>query len=409
MPETLIPDSKEIASRTFADVVAATAQCFPDPQYRPWQGSLNSGWHWVEANADGTGTKPEFSERLFTETGNYEHFATQAHNVVAMVADDAARAGKFTVGIINSIDVNDAGDPAFIAALAKGMQQACEIGKFPLLNGETAELGYRTPGIGKNRLNWNAVALTLVNKEKVIDGSGLKPGQPVVALRERSIRSNGLTRARAILERAHMVQTKKTADKRIYIAETMRQQLGYVLPEHRILQVLDNTPVGAALWDHIHLPWHQSFPELTANLERPSTIYTPLIYEAQGGVDGERKVPLVAMAHITGGGVPLKGKRMVEAKGLGLHLEAPFPDPAGIPELIALAGQHLCKEEKPLVDDRTACEQWNRGVGFLCVTEHMGHAEELRVLAEALGYEAAIAGEITNERRIDWHGHCWTY
>lgn len=409
MPEIITPDAKEFASKTFADVVAATANLFPEGDYRAVKGSVNPGWHWIEVNADGIGTKPEFAERLFTETGDYSHFESQAHNVLAMVADDAARDGKFVVGIVNNVDVNDAGDTQFMAALARGMQRGCEIGRFALLNGETAELGYRTPGIGKNRLNWNAVALKLVNDEKVIDGNGLKPGQPVVALRETSIRSNGLTRARAILERAHMMQTEGTADKRIYIAETMRRNLGYALPEHRILQVLDNTPVGAELWEHIHLPWHRSFPDLTQKLSQPSTIYTPLIYEAQGGVDGERKIPLVACAHISGGGVPLKGKRMVEGKELGIHLEAVFPDPEGISELMALATKGAKHEERPLIDERSACEQWNRGIGFLCVTENMEHAKQLLELAARMGYEAAVAGEITTTRSIEWRGQQWTY
>lgn len=405
----VVIDSKELASQTFADVVRATADLFPEAAYRPIGGRIYPGKHGIYGNADGTGTKPEFSERLSGETNDAAHFESQAFNVLAMVADDVSRDGKFVVGIVNSIDVNDAGDPAFMAALARGMQRGCEVGKFPLLNGETAELGYRTPGIGKNHLNWNAVAIQLINEEKVIDGSKLQAGQPVVALRETSIRSNGLTRARAILEHAHMMQTSGTADKRMHIAETMRRNLRYTIPEDQILKVLDHTPAGLGLWEHIHLPWHETFPDLTAKLHQPSTIYTPLLYEAQGGVDGPRKIPLVACAHISGGGVPLKGKRMVEGKGLGLHLIAPFDDPAGIPELINLAAMYPKKGGTLLVDERTACEQWNRGVGFLCVTETAAHADEFTALAASMGYEAKIAGVVTDERAIHWRGHSWRY
>jgi hypothetical protein len=54
-------------------------------------------------------------------------------------------------------------------------------------------------------------------------------------------------------------------------------------------------------------------------------------------------------------------------------------------------------------------EQWNGGDGFLSVTESITHADEFIALAQSMGYEAAIAGEITNQRVIEWRGEKWTY
>ena len=85
-------------------------------------------------------------------------------------------------------------DAEFAAALARGMEQACRAGRFPLVNGETAELAHRVPGPGSCRLNWNSVALALVNSEKEYRASNLRPGQPIVALRE-------FTRTRKLLVR----------------------------------------------------------------------------------------------------------------------------------------------------------------------------------------------------------------
>jgi phosphoribosylaminoimidazole (AIR) synthetase len=210
------PDQKEASSQSFADVVLATADNFPEAAYRPRipagarlnaQCAIHPGRHRIAVNADGIGTKPEFAERLYSVDGDPRVFEGLAFDAAAMVADDAARDGSFVVGIANTVDVNTASKEEVMTALARGLHRACNAGGFPLLNGETAELGYRTAGYGEYRINWNMVALTLVNEEKRIDGSRLKPGQPVVALRERSIRSNGLTRARAILEHAHLAQS----------------------------------------------------------------------------------------------------------------------------------------------------------------------------------------------------------
>jgi len=405
------PDAKEVASHTFADVVYATRYNFPEaayrPEYRNERYSLSPGPHRIIAGADGIGTKPELAERLATMNPNMsaEYFEGLAHDVIAMVADDAARDGHFVLGIMNALDVNSAEDPEFIGALARGMKNACDIGGFPLLNGKTAELGYRTPGMGNNHLNWNAVAVQLVNERKIISGEKLKPGQPVVGLREGSIRSNGLTRARQIVEQAYISQLDAGATKRDFLIADIRARLTGI-DEHLASDLLNAYP---SILECEHLPWHTQFPKLTKKLLTPSTIYAPLISAAQGGVDGNVQVPLVACAHITGGGVPFKGKRMMQKSGLGLHLEAVFEDPAGIKELLELAEQYPHPTKGSLVTHRQACEQWNRGIGFLCVLDQYSDAEEFIALAEQMGYEAKVAGETIAEKKIEWHGETWTY
>lgn len=418
MPE-VTQDSKENASRTFADVVRRTRNNFPDARFHPCvvqkrtvneQSGIAIHGYLIDTNNDGTGTKPELAERMFTETGDPRFFEKPAFDLVAMVADDVARTGAFVLGINNNLDVNSSDDPEFIAALARGMERACNHGRFPLLNGETAGLGYRTPGWGKHRLNWNAGATQLINPAKLIDGSGLRAGQPIVALRETSIRSNGLTRARAILENAYLQRESGKATKRDAIAQRIRRQLNDQLSHEQILAVLDAASSdGIDIWEYMQVPWHRAFPELTEQLMAPSTIYAPVMYAAQGGVDGEVDIPLVACAHVSGGGIPLKAKRMVEGRGVGVHVDAVFPNPAGIDALINLAQEFPHPTKGPLVDERSACEQWNGGVGFLCVAQHRNDADDLVALAASMGYEAAIAGETIDRPAIEWRGHTWTY
>lgn len=420
MPE-VTKDMKERASLTFAEVVRATAEHFPEPRYRLKRlraGALSERYvirnledTAISGNSDGIGTKPEIIERSFATFHDDSVFESLAFDLAAMVSDDAARDGLFVLAIQNNLDVNSAEDPRFIAALARGLKRACDRGRFALLSGETAELGTRTPGYGPNHLNWNASAVVLVHEEKMFHPEKLSPGQPIVALRERSIRSNGLSRARAILENAYVQGVRGLRTREECIVRDTWERLHRLISEEDIRCVLNATYIGGEpAWDHFTVPWHLSpLMDLAEKLRTPSTIYTPLIYAAQGGVDGEVCVPIVAAAHISGGGVPLKAKRMAEAAGVGVHVEPVFPDPDGVPALIDLAQRYPDPKEGILVDDRTAYEQWNRGIGFLCVVEHQQRADELAALASSLGYEAKAAGEIIPERQIEWRGHTWRY
>lgn len=190
--------------------------------------------------------------------------------------------------------------------------------------------------------------------------------------------------------------------------DIIRDRLEVALTGERINRFLDDMFPGSNVVEQIQLPWHKEFPEETEMLLTPSTIYSPLIYEAQGGVDGAVNIPLVACAHISGGGVPLKGKRMIpKGMDVGLQLDTVFPDPAGIPRLMELAQQHPKADGSFLVNNRTATEQWNRGVGFMCVVENQQQADELIAMAACMGYEAKTMGQTTNERKIHWRGETW--
>lgn len=408
IPRPVVVDAKELAGAGFAGVVKRTSGLFPETKYRPTEDPtgtrLQLGPHHLSVNSDGTGTKPELAERLYEATGDASYFERPAHDVVAMVADDAARHGQFTLGIVNCVDVSSAENHDFVAAMARGMEAACRAGRFALINGETAELGYRVPGPGDARLNWNSVALALVNLDKVFRCENLRPGQPIVALRETTIRSNGLTRARAILEHAFLSELGVSRDE--WLADAVAKRLGTVSAAAAGEYWRGMLAEQPWLAEQVVIPWHTKFPEITERLSRPSTIYSPVVYEAQGGVDGPVAIPLIAATHVTGGGIPLKAKRMLGKTGLGVALDTVFPDPQGIADIMDLAARYP-RDGRPLVNQRSACENWNRGIGFLCVAQDASAAQALVDLAQQLGYEAALAGQIIATPEIRWRGETW--
>lgn len=414
-------DEKSLASMTLGDVIRQTAQNYPDPRFRPRIFDQTSHYTiagidpapfsiWV--TADGVGTKPELAERLYTESLKQgsptpEVFEGLAFDTMAMIDGDEARFGRSMVGVANIIDVSAAEDTAVINALAKGLKAACDEGRFALLNGETAELGYRTSGGGRTRVNWNAVGISFFTPDKLLLGEDLQPGQPIVAFREQSIRSNGLSKARAILEADYLFK-QGVNSKEEYVEKQLAAK-GVIFEANKTSGALTEI-FGHDAIEQVLPPWHTLHPDITKQLLMPSRLYGPVMYEAQGKIDEPRSVDMIAAAHITGGGVPEKAKRMVEAKRLGVALDAVFSDPVAVTSLLEVVDtlpSHI--QQKLGVDDRTACENWNRGVGFLVVTRDTGEAKKLVDIADKNNVESAIAGEITNRPEISWRGHTWSY
>ena len=428
MTEVLGPDDKGVASLTLGQVIEQTRGNFPDERFRPTPVSNSSYYHHLNikthpygwtVTADGIGTKPELAERLADqrlkqqmEARAFQPFGYLAFDTFAMVESDIARFGRFSLGVANVVDTNRA-NPELIHALATGMKLACDTGQFALLNGETAELKYRTSGYGDNRINWNAFGVALINPDKELLGEELEAGQPLVAIREHGIRSNGLTLARDILENDYLRQLGYP-NKEAYFMDSYRKHLvqrGVVRQKsdvysHAIIEFL-NEMTGHNFLEQVLPPWHQTHSETVSKLLVPSRLYSPLMYAAQGGVDGERVIQMTGAAHISGGGIPEKIMRMVEPKGLGARVEAVFPEPEGVAALLAIARQHFELTGQQLVTDRKASENWGRGTGFVIATRGMQDADELVKLAESLGYEAKVAGEITENPVVDFKGEVW--
>jgi len=184
---------------------------------------------------------------------------------------------------------------------------------------------------------------------------------------------------------------------------------GVILGERDIVGILSGI-FGHDVLEQVLTPWHELHPEVTRQLLSPSRLYGPLMYAAQGKIDEPRNVDIVAAAHITGGGIPEKAKRMVENSRLGISLDAVFPDPAAVSSLLSIA-ENLPDDVRDglSIDDRKACEQWNRGIGFLIVARDLNEAEKLVELGIEHDYDVAIAGKVIDSPQIQFRGHTWSY
>ena len=289
----------------------------------------------IGINFDGVGTKVEVAERV----GDHH---TIAYDLLAMICDDAAITGAepAVVGTIvdfSQVSVNVARE------LASGMISAAAAARVAVINGEIAELGNRVGGYSTNSYNWGGAALWAARRERLLTGTGIRPDQRIVAVREKGLRSNGLSLTRRILSREH-------------------GERWHVAPFH-------GTTFGKAA---LH----------------PSTIYTRLITTLTGGLSGEALCAVSGMVHVTGGGIPGKLARILRVAQCGALLDDLF-EPCAL--------MLYCQEHGD-VNDTDAYRTWNMGQGLLVISES---PDIVVSTAHELGFEAKICGSTRKGLAID--------
>lgn len=292
-------------------------------------------------NFDGVGTKIEIAERLGVHN-------SIAFDLFAMVCDDAAIRGAEPIVVGSILDCN-AISLSIIRELAHGMVDAAAVSRVAVINGEVAELGGRVQGYGNYSYNWGAAVVWAALPERLITGKGVRSGDSVIAVRESGVRSNGLSLLRKVF-----------------------------------------TGAFGASWHSVSRNGRTLGEEVLA----PSIIYTPLIVALTGGCAGEPSAEVSAMAHITGGGIPGKLKRALQASTKGARLDNLFAPPDVL----------LHCQELGSIADWEAYRTWNMGQGLLIVSHD---ADQILAVSAKLGFEATIAGCIQESSSIEILSRGW--
>ena len=293
-------------------------------------------------NSDGIGTKIEIAERI-------NDHSTSAHNLFAMVCDDAVIRGAEPVLLASVLDVNSLGNEKVsyieqVRQLAVGYINAAKEANVAVINGETAELGHRVNGFGDFNYNWSGSVIWFAKKDRLFTGYEIKINDYLVGLREHGFRSNGFSLLRKI----------------------MKQNYG------------DN-------WHACNL--HGKKETLGEIVLTPSKIYAKFIVDLTGGYDKEEKAKIHGIAHITGGGIPEKLGRILKPSGLGAIIDNAFE-----PSELMLHTQELGE-----ITDREAYKTWNMGQGMIIITPQ---PEIIISHAKDYGIEAKCMGNITSKPKI---------
>ncbi|MFC1810514.1 phosphoribosylformylglycinamidine cyclo-ligase [Patescibacteria group bacterium] len=294
-------------------------------------GALDFGDFYLIQNDDGIGTKMVIARQV----GKYD---TMGYDLVGMVADDAICVGAEVVSISNTIDVEKV-EKDVIEQLMKGLQKACEEQKIVIPGGEIAELGTMVDGY-----IWNATAVGIVEKDKFITGDKVEVGDPIIGLKSRLFRSNGVSLVRHIM------------------AETFGTEW-YNEPYK------DGKSWGEALL-------------------APTKIYHNAVLDMIGRYKEPSKVNISAIAHITGGGLPGNISRIVKHKGYGARIES-----------LPRANEVMLKvKEFGNVSDKEAFKTWNMGVGMVLVSKDI---DKIIEIAKKHDVEAMQIGEIVAEPGVN--------
>lgn len=298
----------------------------------------------INLGFDGVGTKVEIAERI-------DDHRPVAHDLFAMVCDDAVVRGAEPLAIGTILDVRQLDDTEHtreaLKQLAYGYIAAASFAKVAIVNGEVAELGNRVGGYGEFNYNWGAAVLWAAHRDRILTGHQIQPGDKLVGFQEQGFRSNGITDVRKAMLEAYGDNWHNKID----------------------------LSVGSMVLGRL--------------VQAPSIIFSGLMSDITGGYDitKEPLAKVTGVAHITGGGQPSKLGRMLEPSGLGVEIANPNFPPAVMLKMQEIRG----------FSDRTAYGKWHMGPGMVVATPE---PNKVLAAAEKRGFEAKEIGVVTEKPGI---------
>ena len=238
------------AGRSFVDQIKNTVKSTHRPEVLGGYGGFNgmmripSGYEnpVLVSGTDGVGTKIHVAE--LNATGNPSVMRGIGLDLVAMCVNDVITCGAkplYFLDYICTSNIKVYGE--LVKNLVDGIAEGCNLSGCSLLGGETAEHPQRLAMVDPIR-DTSGFCTGIVEESEIIDGRLIKPGDVVIGIESSGVHSNGFTLIRDMLFR------------------------------HKIY--LDDMP----------------------ELLNPTIIYAPVVKNLL------KEVPILGMAHITGGGIP---------------------------------------------------------------------------------------------------------
>ncbi len=248
-----------------------------------------------------------------------DKYDTIGIDLVAMCVDDVVVVGAEPLFFLDYIACGKLNSDK-LYTLMKGITKGCLEAGCALIGGETAEL----PGMyTKDKLDLAGFCVGTVSQEKMIDGSKCRPGDQVVGLASSGPHSNGYSLVR-----------------KIFTQNELKGNLGM-------------------------------------ELLKPTRIY------AQNILHLIKKVPVKAMAHITGGGLYDNIPRSIP-EGLSVEIKM------GTWPILPLFRKI---QKKGSIEDLEMFRTFNMGVGMTLIVSPKAAEKSIRIL-DKLGQKAWIIGEV---------------
>lgn len=277
------------------------------------------------SGTDGVGTKLKLAQYLNCHQ-------TVGIDLVAMCVNDVLTSGAQPLFFLDYLATSQL-NPEQLTEVVAGIAEGCRQSGCALLGGETAEMpGFYQPG----EYDLAGFCVGVVEKSKMLDGSGVQVGDLAIALSSSGVHSNGFSLVRKIVDQAD-------------------NETNW----HTCLEMLGDRSLGEVL--------------LT-----PTKIYVKPVLEAQ-----RAGIEIHGMAHITGGGLPENLPRCL-SPGQSVKIDTTSWVIPPIFQWLAEAGQ---------VSMNSMFNTFNMGIGFvLIIPPHQ--AEQTLSWLKSQDIEAYQIGEV---------------
>ncbi len=148
------------------------------------------------SGADGVGTKVKIAQAL-------NKHDTVGIDCVAMNVDDIVCSGAKPLFFLDYLAVNKL-DIEVSYEIVKGVAQGCKLAECALIGGETAQMGdIYQPG----EYDLAGFVVGVVEKDKIIDGTKIVPGDLIVGLPSSGLHSNGYSLIRSVTSKFKLDQS----------------------------------------------------------------------------------------------------------------------------------------------------------------------------------------------------------
>jgi len=179
--------------------------------------------------SDGVGSKVLVAQEL-------QKYDTVGIDVVAMNVNDAICVGAEPIIMVDYLAM-EGQDHEIAAEIARGMYEGASQAGIAIVGGETATLPDMIKGVQNRGFDLAAAVVGIVDKDKIITGENIQPGDKVVGFESNGIHSNGLTLARKVLPVSMWPNLLEPT--RIYVKEVLT-----LLKEYEIKGLANITGTG---------------------------------------------------------------------------------------------------------------------------------------------------------------------
>ena len=251
-------------------------------------------------------------------------YTTIGIDLVAMCVNDVITCGAKPLYFLDYVSTQKIDDK--VADIMVGILKGCELAGVELIGGETAE------HFRQREYDLAGFCTGIIEKSEIIDGSLVKGGDVIIGIESSGLHSNGYTLINDMLWR------------------------------HKI--TFNHSYIGKPM------------PELLT----PTTIYAPLVKHLRS------EVPILGMAHITGGGIPGNLPRCIPSK---YNVKVDY-NSWPIPELfskIMLAGE---------IPEEDMINTFNMGIGY-CLIVPEDVAKDTKDIISKHNLKSWVIGEVVTD------------